>query len=162
MTTKSLDLGCGLQPKNPFNAQEVYCIDVRDDAEAHIVKADLVIEPIPFPDDSFDYVTAHDFLEHVPRLIYLPQRRNAFVEVMNEIHRVLKPGGVFMSFTPAFPHGPAFRDPTHVNIITEETFPLYFDDKVRWASMYGFRGSFQILSQEWRGVHLMSLLRKTA
>ncbi|GAB1436874.1 SAM-dependent methyltransferase [Sphaerotilus sulfidivorans] len=162
MTTKSLDLGCGLQPKNPFNAQEVYGIDVRDDAEAHIVKADLVIEPIPFPDDSFDYVTAHDFLEHVPRLIYLPQRRNAFVEVMNEIHRVLKPGGVFMSFTPAFPHGPAFRDPTHVNIITEETFPLYFDDKVRWASMYGFRGSFQILSQEWRGVHLMSLLRKTA
>lgn len=162
MTTKSLDLGCGLQPKNPFNAQEVYGIDVRDDAEAHIVKADLVIEPIPFPDYSFDYVTAHDFLEHVPRLIYLPQRRNAFVEVMNEIHRVLKPGGVFMSFTPAFPHGPAFRDPTHVNIITEETFPLYFDDKVRWASMYGFRGSFQILSQEWRGVHLMSLLRKTA
>lgn len=162
MTTKSLDLGCGLQPKNPFNAQEVYGIDVRDDAEAHIVKADLVIEPIPFPGDSFDYVTAHDFLEHVPRLIYLPQRRNAFVEVMNEIHRVLKPGGVFMSFTPAFPHGPAFRDPTHVNIITEETFPLYFDDKVRWASMYGFRGSFQILSQEWRGVHLMSLLRKTA
>ena len=162
MTTKSLDLGCGLQPKNPFNAQEVYGIDVRDDAEAHIVKADLVIEPIPFPDDRFDYVTAHDFLEHVPRLIYLPQRRNAFVEVMNEIHRVLKPGGVFMSFTPAFPHGPAFRDPTHVNIITEETFPLYFDDKVRWASMYGFRGSFQILSQEWRGVHLMSLLRKTA
>lgn len=162
MTTKSLDLGCGLQPKNPFNAQEVYGIDVRDAAEAHIVKADLVIEPIPFPDDSFDYVTAHDFLEHVPRLIYLPQRRNAFVEVMNEIHRVLKPGGVFMSFTPAFPHGPAFRDPTHVNIITEETFPLYFDDKVRWASMYGFRGSFQILSQEWRGVHLMSLLRKTA
>lgn len=162
MTTKSLDLGCGLQPKNPFNAQEVYGIDVRDDAEAHIVKADLVIEPIPFPDDSFDYVPAHDFLEHVPRLIYLPQRRNAFVEVMNEIHRVLKPGGVFMSFTPAFPHGPAFRDPTHVNIITEETFPLYFDDKVRWASMYGFRGSFQILSQEWRGVHLMSLLRKTA
>ncbi|MGR6807341.1 class I SAM-dependent methyltransferase [Sphaerotilus natans] len=162
MTTKSLDLGCGLQPKNPFNAQEVYGIDVRDDAEAHIVKADLVIEPIPFPDDSFDYVTAHDFLEHVPRLIYLPQRRNAFVEVMNEIHRVLKPGGVFMSFTPAFPHGPAFRDPTHVNIITEETFPLYFDDKVRWASMYGFRGSFQILSQEWRGVHLMSLLRKPA
>ena len=162
MTTKSLDLGCGLQPKNPFNAQEVYGIDVRDDAEAHIVKADLVIEPIPFPDDSFDYVTAHDFLEHVPRLIYLPQRRNAFVEVMNEIHRVLKPGGVFMSFTPAFPHGPAFRDPTHVNIITKETFPLYFDDKVRWASMYGFRGSFQILSQEWRGVHLMSLLRKTA
>lgn len=158
--SKSLDLGCGLQPKNPFNAQEVYGVDVRDDAEAHIVKADLVVEPIPFPDSSFEYVTAHDFLEHVPRLIYVPQRRNAFVEVMNEIHRVLKPGGVFMSFTPAYPHAAVFRDPTHINFITEETFPLYFDSQLRWASVYGFKGSFEILSQEWRGPHLLSLLRK--
>ena len=99
--TQSLDLGCGLKPKNPYNAQEAYGIDVRNDAEAQVVKADLVVEPIPFPDASFDYVTAHDFLEHIPRLIYAPQRRNAFIEVMNEIHRVLKPGGIFMSFTPA-------------------------------------------------------------
>ncbi|MDZ7858024.1 class I SAM-dependent methyltransferase [Sphaerotilus sp.] len=158
--SKSLDLGCGLQPKNPFNAQEVYGVDVRDDAEAHIVKADLVVEPIPFPDSSFEYVTAHDFLEHIPRLIYVPQRRNAFVEVMNEIHRVLKPGGVLMSFTPAYPHAAVFRDPTHINFITEETFPLYFDNQLRWASVYGFKGSFEILSQEWRGPHLLSLLRK--
>lgn len=158
--SKSLDLGCGLQPKNPFNAQEVYGVDVRDDAEAHIVKADLVVEPIPFPDNSFEYVTAHDFLEHIPRLIYAPQRRNAFVEVMNEIHRVLKPGGVFMSFTPAYPHAAVFRDPTHINFITEETFPLYFDNQLRWASVYGFEGSFEIISQEWRGPHLLSLLRK--
>jgi SAM-dependent methyltransferase len=158
--SKSLDLGCGLQPKNPFNAQEVYGVDVRDDAEAHIVKADLVVEPIPFPDDSFEYVTAHDFLEHIPRLIYVPQRRNAFVEVMNEIYRVLKPGGIFMSFTPAYPHAAVFRDPTHINFITEETFPLYFDNQLRWASVYGFKGSFEIVSQEWRGPHLLSLLRK--
>lgn len=158
--SKSLDLGCGLQPKNPFNAQEVYGVDVRDDAEAHIVKADLVVEPIPFPDNSFEYVTAHDFLEHIPRLIYAPQRRNAFVEVMNEIHRVLKPGGVFMSFTPAYPHAAVFRDPTHINFITEETFPLYFDHQLRRASVYGFKGSFEIVSQEWRGPHLLSLLRK--
>jgi SAM-dependent methyltransferase len=158
--SKSLDLGCGLQPKNPFNALEVYGVDVRDDAEAHIVKADLVVEPIPFPDNSFEYVTAHDFLEHIPRLIYAPQRRNAFVEVMNEIHRVLKPGGVFMSFTPAYPHAAVFRDPTHINFITEETFPLYFDNQLRWASVYGFKGSFEIISQEWRGPHLLSLLRK--
>lgn len=158
--TKTLDLGCGLKPKNPYNAQEAYGIDVRDDAEAQVVKADLVVEPIPFPDASFDFVTAHDFIEHIPRLIYAPQRRNAFIEVMNEIHRVLKPGGIFMSFTPAYPHAATFRDPTHVNFITEETFPLYFDHVNRWASVYGFQGAFQILSQEWRGVHLLSQMRK--
>ena len=159
--TKALDIGCGLKPKNPFNAVEVYGIDVRDDADANIVKADLVVDPIPFPDNAFDFVTAHDFLEHIPRLIYAPQRRNAFVEVMNEVWRVLKPGGHFMSFTPAYPNPAAFRDPTHVNIITEETFPMYFDDKLRWATAYGFKGSFAIVSQEWRGPHLLSIMRKS-
>jgi len=80
---------------------------------------------------------------------------------MNEIYRVLKVGGLFYSFTPAFPHAAAFQDPTHVNIITEGTFPSYFDDKNRWAEMYGFKGAFQIVEQTWRGPHLASILRKT-
>ena len=82
---------------------------------------------------------------------------------MNEIHRVLKAGddsGKFLSFTPAFPQSAAWRDPTHVNIITEETFPLYFDDKNRWATQYGFKGAFQILQQEWRGPHLVTVMKK--
>ena len=158
--TKALDIGCGPKPKNPFNATEVYGIDVRDDIDAGIFRADLVVDPIPFPEQSFDFVTAHDFLEHIPRLIYCPERRNAFVEVMNEIWRVLKPSGLFMSFTPAYPNPAAFRDPTHVNIITDETFPAYFDNVNRWASAYGFKGAFQILSQEWRGPHLLSIMRK--
>jgi predicted O-linked N-acetylglucosamine transferase (SPINDLY family) len=158
--TKSLDIGCGHKPRNFFNADEVFGVDVRDDVDAGIYRADLVIEPIPFPDETFEFVTAHDFLEHIPRVLYVPQRRNAFVEVMNEIWRVLKPGGQFLSFTPAFPYAPAFRDPTHVNIITDETFPIYFDNKIRAASMYGFYGAFEVVSQEWLVPHLVSILRK--
>lgn len=158
--TRTLDLGCGMKPKNPYGATEAFGIDVRDDAEARVVRADLVVEPIPFPDAMFDFVTAHDFIEHVPRLVYAPARRNAFVELMNEVHRVLKPGGLFLSMTPAWPHGPTFRDPTHVNYITEETFPLYFDHVNRWAAAYGFRGAFEVVSQQWMGVHLMTQLRK--
>jgi SAM-dependent methyltransferase len=158
--SKALDLGCGPSPRNFFNADEAYGIDVRDDLDRNILKADLTIAPIPFPDDFFNYVTAFDFLEHIPRVVYVPERRNAFIELMNEVWRVLIPSGTFLSFTPAFPHGPAFRDPTHVNIITEETFPLYFDDTNRWGAAYGFRGSFKVLSQEWRGPHLLTLLSK--
>lgn len=158
--TKSLDLGCGLQPKNPFNADEVFGIDVRDDIPANIRSADLAVEPIPFDDNLFDYVSAHDFLEHIPRVLYAPARRNAFVELMNEIYRVLRVDGLFLSLTPAYPHAPAFQDPTHVNIITFETFPLYFDDVNRWASMYGFNGAFKITFQEWRGAHLLSVMKK--
>jgi SAM-dependent methyltransferase len=159
--TKTLDLGCGETPKNFFNADEVYGIDIREDLSNHIYKADLIIEEIPFSDEYFDYVTAHDFLEHVPRIIYTPKRRNAFVEIMNEVWRVLKPGGQFLSVTPAYPHAAAFRDPTHVNIITDQTFPMYFDNIQKLAKMYGFKGSFQIHQQEWAGPHLVTLMSKT-
>ncbi|CAG9230390.1 Methylase involved in ubiquinone/menaquinone biosynthesis [Paraburkholderia tropica] len=157
--TKTLDLGCGPNPKNPFNANELYGVDVRN-LGPNIVSADLVIEPIPFESGMFDFVTAFDFIEHVPRLLYAPQRRNCFVELMNEIWRVLKVGGQFLSLTPAYPHASTFRDPTHVNFITEETFPLYFDDKHRWADMYGFTGAFEIIEQQWHGPHLLSRMRK--
>lgn len=158
--TKSLDLGCGPNLRNPFNADKIFGIDVREDLEAGIKQADLVIEPIPFDDDSFEYVTAYDFLEHIPRVVYAPARRNSFVELMNEVHRVMKVGGLFLSFTPAYPHPEAFQDPTHVNVITEKTFTAYFDNVNRWASGYGFKGAFQIKLQEWRGPHLLVVMQK--
>jgi len=158
--TKSLDLGCGANPKNIFNADEMFGIDVREDLDNNIKCADLAIEPIPFESDFFDYVTAHDFIEHIPRVAYVPARRNCFIELMNEVYRVLKAGGLFLSFTPAYPRAEAFRDPTHVNIITEETFGLYFDNHNRWAKIYGFQGAFEIVQQDWRGPHLLTILRK--
>jgi glycosyltransferase involved in cell wall biosynthesis len=158
--TKTLDLGCGSKPRNPFNADEMFGIDVRDDLGANIKCADLVIEPIPYEDASFDFVTAYDFLEHVPRVIYNPTRRNPFVELMNEVYRVLKPGGYFLSSTPAYPHGEAFQDPTHVNIMTDQTLPLYFDDTTRAAAMYGFNGAFRIATHEWRGPHIFAVMQK--
>jgi SAM-dependent methyltransferase len=145
--TKSLDLGCGEQPRNPFNANELFGVDVRDNLNRTIREADLAIEPIPYEDSAFDFVTAFDFIEHIPRLIYCPKRRYPFVELMNEIYRVLKMGGVFFSRTPCHPFASAFRDPTHVNFITDETFTLYFDDVNRVAQGYGFTGSFKILEQ---------------
>ncbi|NJM13797.1 MAG: methyltransferase domain-containing protein, partial [Synechococcaceae cyanobacterium SM1_2_3] len=160
--TRSLDLGCGPKSKNPFNADEVFGIDVREDLEANIRRADLAVEPIPFADNSFDYVTAYDFLEHIPRLLYVPMRRNAFVELMNEVYRVLKMGGIFLSHTPAYPHAAAFQDPTHVNIITEMTFPAYFDQINRWATGYGFKGTFLIQKQEWHGAHLQTIMKKVS
>jgi len=158
--TKTLDLGSGPQPNNPYDAEIVYGIDIRSDLGQNIYAADLAIEPIPFSNDFFEFVTAFQFIEHIPRLIYTPQRRNSFVELMNEIYRVLKTGGIFLSVTPAYPHAPAFQDPTHVNIITENTFINYFDDKTRWASMYGFNGKFSVLSQDWQGFNLVTQLRK--
>jgi len=159
---KTLDLGCGAVPKNPFNMEEVYGVDITSYGNEKIMVADLAIDPIPFESDFFDALSAFDFIEHIPRVIYCPHRRPSFVELMNEIYRVLKKDGLFFSFTPAFPSPAAFRDPTHVNIITDETFPLYFDDVNRLASIYGFRGYFKIEEQRWHEnkMHLMTVMRK--
>jgi SAM-dependent methyltransferase len=157
----ALDIGCGSEPANPFQAKHVFGVDIRANEDKRIRYADLITEPIPFPDRYFDYVTAHDFIEHVPRVIYAPGRRFPFVQLMNEIWRTLKPGGIFLSRTPAYPFSPAFRDPTHVNIITHETFPLYFDNEYRRAAIYGFSGSFKILDQAVKPPHLISLLQRS-
>lgn len=157
---RSLDLGCGTAPQNPFSAAECYGVDIRPSANAHIKAADLFVEPIPFADGLFNYVTAIDFLEHVPRVLWVNGTRFPFVCVMNEIHRVLKPGGIFLSATPAFPHAQAWQDPTHVNILTEETFPTYFCRPGLSASIYGFTGVFDLVKQEWNAHKLMTYLRK--
>ena len=48
------------------------------------------------------------------------------VELMNDIWRVFKVDGLFYSQTPCFPMKEASQDPTHVNIMTEDTPRLYF------------------------------------
>jgi len=126
----------------------------------NIKYVDLTIEKISYPDAYFDYVTAFDFQEHVPRIIYMPELYFPFVEFMNEIHRTLKTNGIFLSHIPIYTFSPAFRDPAHVNIISNETFPLYFDDKNQWGKIYGFNGSFKILDQVLKAPHLISMLQK--
>lgn len=129
-----------------------------------VVRADLAREPIPFADDFFDVVTAYDFIEHIPRICISAEGTKApFIILMNEIHRVLKPGGLFFSKTPAFPFTQAFQDPTHVNVITEDTWGPYFcsDTHHPLAAMYGFKGQFNMISQKWwGGGWLLALMRK--
>ena len=56
---KSLDLGSGPNPRNPFNADEVYGIDIvqRVGQLSNIISADLAIELIPFDAGNFDFVS---------------------------------------------------------------------------------------------------------
>ena len=151
--TLSLDLGCGNNPRNPFNATEFYGVDIRGDLQAYIRQSDLSAEPIPFDDSTFDFCTAFDFIEHIPRISWHQgDPRLAFLEFMNEVHRVLKPEGMFLHSTPAFPSKEVFQDPTHVNIITEDTMPYYFCEPHNWAKKlgYGFNGSFELIEQRWQ------------
>ena len=50
--TSSLDLGCGVKPRNPFECEHSYGLDLRALDIENVVQADVVLDPIPF-DDSF-------------------------------------------------------------------------------------------------------------
>ncbi len=143
--TRHLDLGCGAQPRNPYGCDELHGVDLRPpEGQPMLRAANLVLEPIPFDTSSFDSVSAYDFFEHVPRLLATADgmaTRFPFIELMNEVWRVLKPGGLLYAVTPVFPHPAAFQDPTHVNIMTAGTHE-YFVQPERRAAMYGFTGDF--------------------
>jgi len=152
MKTKHLDIGCGSSPRNPYNQDELYGVDISiANADGEFFKsANLTLENIPFADDQFDSVSAFDFLEHVPRQLHSLSTgvsRVPFIELMNEVWRVLKPNGVFYALTPCFPHQSAFVDPTHVNYITDQTHK-YFCGDTALGKMYGFTGDFKVIRSE--------------
>jgi SAM-dependent methyltransferase len=159
--SKSLDLGCGDMPRNPFLADSVYGLDLFEDINKNIGAFDLASSAIPNQENTFDFITAFDFIEHVPRIIYNPERRLPFIQLMNEIYRTLKPNGIFLSYTPIYPYAATYFDPTHVNFITCDTFPTCFDDKNRWAEKYGFNGYFKIISQSLLEPRLITIMSKS-
>lgn len=159
----ALDLGCGPAPRNEFEAINATGVDIRAcDDEAGVLKCDLAMEDLPFEDEFFDCVTAYDVLEHIPRIVTIDgAQRFAVVELLNEVWRVLCMDGVFFSSTPCFPMSQAFQDPTHVNIMTEDTLRLYFGESA-WARIYGFEGSFVLSAEGWSGSHYWCALRKSS
>jgi len=160
----ALDLGCGKTPRNPFQATQMFGVDVDFgvDVNKRVFACDLGMEALPFPDGYFDYVTAFDLIEHIPRLVYKGEKRHSpFIFLMNEVYRVLRDGGVFLSHTPAYPRMAAFTDPTHVNVISPMTFKLYFCRPYNWAIRYGFVGSFDLRRQGWHGDNIVEFMTKS-
>ncbi|MBS7808762.1 class I SAM-dependent methyltransferase [Variovorax sp. PCZ-1] len=152
MAASHLDLGCGQRPKNPYGHPRLFGVDIRSGLQIEGVErieaANLSSQPIPFGDNQFDSVSAYDFLEHVPRVSLDAQgdTQFPFIKLIDEIWRVLKPGGMLYAITPAYPHEKAFRDPTHVNIITAKTHRYFTLPKLE-ARMYGFAGTFELKRQ---------------
>ena len=79
----SLDLGCGEKPRNPLECENAYGLDIRNLDIENVVCADVVLEPIPFSDGFFDVISAYDFIEHIPRVIYAPNLIFPFVKLID-------------------------------------------------------------------------------
>lgn len=59
---------------------------------------------LPFPDSSIKSIISHHFFEHVGP---------GFIPLVDEIYRVLEPGGILRAITPLFPSWSAVSDPDH-------------------------------------------------
>ena len=106
-----LDVACGSNKTPGFFGVDIAGNDVD-------VTWDLEKFPWPFPDNSVDEIVCNHYIEHTKDLI-------AF---MNELHRIMVPGGTAIIRAPYYNSMRAWQDPTHVRAISEATFLYYNQD----------------------------------
>ena len=121
---RALDLGAGAVTQVPGAIR----LDIARSCRPDVV-ADLAA-PLPFRNDVFEVVGAFDVVEHVPDLVRL----------VEEVHRVLKPGGVFRVTTPHFSSSNVYADPTHKRALGLRSFDCFSDaHPLRYYSTARFR-----------------------
>lgn len=123
-----LDVACG-QNKTPG----FFGIDIAKEKDVDVVW-DLERFPWPFPDNSVDELVCNHYIEHTKDLI-------AF---MQELHRILVPGGQALIRAPYYNSMRAWQDPTHTRAISEATFLYYNQDwlKANKLDHYGITADF--------------------
>lgn len=103
---KIYDLGGALDPCPGFET-----VDMRPEAD---VVADLSLD-WPFDNNSVGLIRASHIFEHLPDPVH----------TMNELFRVLAPGGFALIEVPSTDGRGAFQDPTHVSFWNENSFWYY-------------------------------------
>lgn len=110
---KILHLGCGAS-KIPGTI----AVDINPRSAADVL-CDLDHFPYPFRDHTFDRIICEHVLEHLKSLI----------PVMEELHRIAKPGGRIEIIAPYFSSIFFYRDPTHRIFFTAHTLDYFLCDK---------------------------------
>lgn len=74
---------------------------------------------MPFPTASIESIITHHCLEHIG---------DGFIRLVDECHRILKPGGIFRVIVPLFPSHSAVADPDHRRYFMEGTLDSFCGD----------------------------------
>jgi hypothetical protein len=106
-----IDLGSGTRPRSGF-----YGVDQLDLPGVDIV-ADLNRPLDVLPDNCVEHLFSSHALEHVER----------FLPLMDEIHRIMRPGGLLEIIVPHFSNPYYYSDPTHVRFFGLYTMNYFVD-----------------------------------
>ena len=150
-----LNLGCGRAQlpttrDNPFTAHLSQLPDSAFGADdwvnvdaAMIDGIDEVVNlfqyPWPWADNSVDEIWCSHLIEHIPhranikvpiwqrkpRSLSIMARLDGWYAFFHEVHRVLKPGGLFHAITPHGNSVSGMTDPTHTRYILPGTFGYF-------------------------------------
>lgn len=110
-----IDIGCGENKQAP----DWVGIDYRPMPGVDIVQ-NLEQFPWPIPSEVGLCALSSHVVEHID------PHGGVFIDFMNEVWRILRPGAEFFIATPYAGSPGYWRDPTHCNPCTEETW-TYFD-----------------------------------
>jgi len=141
-----LNLGSG------YRKQEGYLnIDNRQECDPDLALD--ISKGLPFEDNSIDEIRTFDIIEHVEIGKVLP--------LIEEIYRVLKPDGIWESFSPSTDGRGAFQDPTHCSFHNINSHLYWMDDAYR--DLYGtkakFSGELKDIDSGNGVIHTYSLLK---
>jgi glycosyltransferase involved in cell wall biosynthesis/GT2 family glycosyltransferase/SAM-dependent methyltransferase len=128
-----LNLGCG-------DASIAGFVNVDRFGSKNVDQIADLSQPWPWADDAVDEIRAWDVIEHLPDKIL----------TMNEMWRVLRPGGRAEIMVPTTDGPGAFQDPTHVSFWHRRSF-LYYEAccpyRERFAESYGIRAAFRVVRE---------------
>ena len=112
-----LDLACGQN-----RVEGYFGIDIAAGDKVDAV-VDLEQFPWPIESDSAEDIVCSHYVEHTPDLM----------KFMDEVYRILKPGGKIKIIAPYYNSIRCWQDPTHKRAISEATF-LYYNKQWREAN----------------------------
>ena len=138
------DLACGQNVREGFVGVDLYAPGA--------LQVDLR-QPWPWDDNAVDELHCSHFIEHLTG--------EEQIHLMNEAHRVLKPGGKLTIITPWWNSVRYHQDPTHKKAFTD-TSGLYYNKQWREANKlthypitadFDFTVAYSMSDQRWMGAH---------
>lgn len=116
-----LNIGSGRQVIDGFLNIDITQIITNKGKKLVDFVLDVSKQRLPFTDNSVDEILCDNTLEHLDDMIF----------AMNEMHRVLKVGGVLTGNVPLCNTVVHWKDPTHKRCFIRETFS-YFTGVAEW------------------------------